>query len=346
VTALQSFWFGEGLSPYERLAMKSFLDFGHSYTLYAYRKFDVPKGVELRDAAEILPESRVFVYKREPGRGSVAAFSNLFRYRLLREAGGWWVDADVICLAEKIPEPDVFLGWEEDEKVGSAILRFPARHPLPAALYRAADAAGDDVAWGEVGPHLVTRLVHEVGLEASVLPRERSFPIRARNALDLLVPSLEEKVARQVRGAPMLHYWNEILRRAVVFKWMAPPPESFMGHLFRRHGIEPGQRAYGADEIERLRANFAVRLNPPFRDKMEALRKALAAGEDSRAELSNELRVLREDHERLSHRLALAQRSTWHGLLSRLTTPVEPRGAFGIGRAIPQTRAAKRNHPG
>ena len=42
--------------PMEKpLAMKSFVAFGHRYILYAYRKFDVPAGVELRDANEILP---------------------------------------------------------------------------------------------------------------------------------------------------------------------------------------------------------------------------------------------------------------------------------------------------
>ena len=33
-----------------------------------------------------------------PDSGSLAAFSNLFRYKLLLERGGWWVDTDVICL--------------------------------------------------------------------------------------------------------------------------------------------------------------------------------------------------------------------------------------------------------
>jgi len=110
----QSFWFGETISPYQRLAMKSFIDHGHEYVLYAYDKFDVPRGVELRDAHEILPRSRVFFYGEGAGvgRGSVSAFSNLFRYRLLHERGDWWVDADVVCLSDSVPLDDVFMGWE------------------------------------------------------------------------------------------------------------------------------------------------------------------------------------------------------------------------------------------
>ena len=202
--------------------MTSFIDFGHAYTLYAYQKFDVPKGVELRDASEILPRSRVFVYRHGPGRGSVSAFSNLFRYRLLQQLGGWWVDADVICLAERVIEPDIFLGWEADGKVGSAILRFPARHPLVTALYETAEAAGEDVAWGEIGPKLITENVIRAHLEDQVLPRKRSFPIRARDALDLLLPAMSEAVAEKVQHARLLHYWNEVFRRAVVFKGWLP----------------------------------------------------------------------------------------------------------------------------
>src|SRR6185369_12125094 len=130
VQRFQSFWFGENITQYQRLAMKSFVDFGHRYILYAYRKFGVPAGVELRDAAELLPEPRVFFYgdKAGVGRGSVAGFSNLFRYHLLRRLGGWWVDADVVCLSGTVPSDEIFLGWECENLIGNAILRFPKEH--------------------------------------------------------------------------------------------------------------------------------------------------------------------------------------------------------------------------
>src|SRR4029079_12850745 len=58
----QSLWHGDNLPPYQRLAMKSFVDCGHDYHLFSYRKFDVPAGVRWRDANEVLPEERVFFY--------------------------------------------------------------------------------------------------------------------------------------------------------------------------------------------------------------------------------------------------------------------------------------------
>src|SRR5436309_1671397 len=122
----QSFWFGEYLPPYQLLAMKSFVDFGHEYVLYSYRKFDVPAGVELRDGNEILPEACVFFYgeRAEVGRGSISAFSNVFRYHLLHQMGGWWVDADVVCLSEIVPSSEIFMGWEYEDLIGTAILKF------------------------------------------------------------------------------------------------------------------------------------------------------------------------------------------------------------------------------
>jgi hypothetical protein len=93
VQRFQSFWFGENITQYQRLAMKSFVDFGHRYILYAYRKFDVPAGVELRDAAELLPEARVFFYgdKAGVGRGSVSGSATSSGTTCCTgwEAGGW-----------------------------------------------------------------------------------------------------------------------------------------------------------------------------------------------------------------------------------------------------------------
>ena len=107
---------------------------------------------------------------------------------------------------------------------------------------------------------------------------------------------------------PLLHVWNEILRRAVVFKWMAPPPGSYFASLFERHGVTPGPQAYSSDEIERLNANFLALLNPPLRNKNLALRKALAAERDKSGALAEALRVGREERERLSEELAMSRK--------------------------------------
>ena len=43
-----------------------------------------------------------FIYKN----GSVSAFSNLFRFTLLYKKGGYWIDADLLCVKPiKLKEP-------------------------------------------------------------------------------------------------------------------------------------------------------------------------------------------------------------------------------------------------
>src|SRR5215213_329764 len=93
---LQTLWIGPRLSAMEQLSIQSFLRHGHELHLYTYGDVEgVPRGTVLRDANEILPRERIFVYRDFP---SVSGFSNFFRYKLLLERGGWWVDADMVCV--------------------------------------------------------------------------------------------------------------------------------------------------------------------------------------------------------------------------------------------------------
>ena len=76
----QSLWIGP-ISPYESMCMRSFIDQGHDFDLYTYNgtgECQVPAGVRLRDASEILSENEYFTYQTGPGKGSHSAFSNLF----------------------------------------------------------------------------------------------------------------------------------------------------------------------------------------------------------------------------------------------------------------------------
>ena len=56
MSCFQTFWHGSELPRHVKLCMMSFVARGHRYKLYAYHKHDVPSGVDLVDAATILPE--------------------------------------------------------------------------------------------------------------------------------------------------------------------------------------------------------------------------------------------------------------------------------------------------
>ena len=100
---------------------------GHEFELYAYEELrGLPEGCTLRDAGAIQPREQVFRYRDGHGKGSPAGFANLFRYKLLAEKGGWWVDTDVLCLASDLPEAEVVFAPEEPGRYNVAIMKFPA----------------------------------------------------------------------------------------------------------------------------------------------------------------------------------------------------------------------------
>jgi hypothetical protein len=230
----QAFWFGQ-LTACERLCIKSFLDNGHRYILYSYdRDVDVPAGTEIADAGQIYPRDRVFFY----ANGSVSAFSNMFRWRLLYEKGGWWVDTDVVCLSPLLPQPAVFFAWEDEQRIGSAILKFPAGHPVVGACLDRSERLGSKlVRWGETGPAALTEYVLAATLQGKAAPTKRVYPLHYREALDALAPQLGQELIGRLHGADFYHIWHEIIRRHAAPK-QAPPPGSLLWQLFHRHGVE------------------------------------------------------------------------------------------------------------
>ena len=97
-------WIGDTLSALELLTIYSFLQHGHEFHLWVYEniKPPIPKGVLIKDGNEILDRKFVFSYEKGDshglGKGSFAGFSDVFRYKLLHEKGGWWADMDITCL--------------------------------------------------------------------------------------------------------------------------------------------------------------------------------------------------------------------------------------------------------
>jgi hypothetical protein len=96
---IQGLWIGSRLSRFEYNSIKSYLVAGYEYHLYTYDKVDnIPENVIIKDGNEILDKKEIFYYE-----GSIAPFSDLFRYKLLYERGGVWTDCDIICM-KQIPE--------------------------------------------------------------------------------------------------------------------------------------------------------------------------------------------------------------------------------------------------
>ena len=124
---IQSLWIGKELSKIEQLCIASFIYHGCVFHLYTYEKVaNVPAGVVLMDANEIIPKKNIFTAHSS----SYGAFSDWFRWSLLYEKGNFWVDLDVICLREFVFSEDLVYGFEDKTLVCPAVLKFPPQHKL------------------------------------------------------------------------------------------------------------------------------------------------------------------------------------------------------------------------
>jgi len=236
---VQSLWIGNTLSQLEKLSIQSFLDHGHQYHLYAYEDVaDLPAGAVLKDANEILSASLIFQYS---DRKTYAAFSNVFRYKLLLERGGIWVDTDVIGLRPvDLADEHVFAselvkrrdGTGFDVIVSTCMIKAPIGSAVMAhALQTSRSKDWNTVRWGELGPRLLAPVVAEQGMQRFVQPPAIFCPIGPlewRRFIDPEPPAVPAE-------ACALHFLNEMWRREGQDKDAEFPASCLYERLKRRH---------------------------------------------------------------------------------------------------------------
>jgi hypothetical protein len=234
--AIQSLWIGPALSTMERLSLTSFVAAGHAVHLYTYDDVDgVPEGVELWDANEILPRERIFRYFEHD---TVSGFSNFFRYKLLLERGGWWVDTDVVCLKPFAFKRDHVFASEISKDapvVTSCVIRAPAGSPAMQRAWETCDASDpESLRWGQTGPRLCGEVVREFALDDCVQPPRTFCPIPYHHWRDVLDPA----VRPDIDGAHAIHLWNELWRRENASKDAKYDSRCLYALLARLFGLE------------------------------------------------------------------------------------------------------------
>ena len=243
-------WIGPSLGDFERACLISALRHGHRVALYCYAPpAHVPQGVELRDAADILPESTVIRHRES---GSPALFSNLFRYELQRRALGTWIDCDAYMLGPLDDSAPYLMGWQDGAVINSGVLRLPADSPILTPLinlfaqrdvppwlpFKARAAARwrlltrgrsgvEHMPWGTAGPHALTAAAKAHGLERHALPVDILYPVHWSRADWIYRPDL---TLDSVVGpdAVSLHLWAKCL---APLRGRDPPLGSFAERL-------------------------------------------------------------------------------------------------------------------
>jgi hypothetical protein len=218
---IQMLWVEGELSSLERLSMVSFMRCGHPVHLYVYGHVGaVPEGVTVLDGRTILPEERICRYgpAAGPGKGSLALFSNLFRYALLERHGGIWSDCDMVCLKplEDVIATDYVIATEYRDRgrqvllANACLLKAPARSPFIAECKAIAMSADTEMSgWGELGPSLMTRMMRKHALEHLSVSPWRFSPLGWWQIRRLV----EDTVLRWPDATFAVHCFNEMWRR-------------------------------------------------------------------------------------------------------------------------------------
>lgn len=261
----QSLWIGERLGPMELLSIESFLHFGYEFHLYAYDEIDnVPEGAQLLDARRFLPDDQVQEIKSGFGKSAMAACSDVFRYQMLIENGGWWVDTDVVCIAEWNFADDHVLGQQRQDDglgVNGAILRAPAGSPLLERCIQEFEQTDPRTAqWHSTGPALLNRVVHDMGLEACLQEPNVFYPIDFWRI---------EQFFEEYEPAPNtagIHLWNAMWRKRRIDPGAPMPPNCLYEQLRRCfiRGYEPPELT--EFELRRIEKDLALANAPRPKD--------------------------------------------------------------------------------
>ena len=229
-------WIGNKLSCIELLCLNSFLKNGHEFHLWVYNKIDtpLPPGIIFEDASKIIPHDQVFYYKNTNqyghGKGSYAGFSDIFRYKLLYELGGWWSDMDVVCLRPlNLKDPYVFRTHHDFPVVGN-IMKCPAGSELMKCCFEQAltKVTADNKDWN-LPIQILNKNIEQLHLQKYIHdisnPDDWNY-IKKVLLRNIKIPS----------NWYILHLINEEWRKNHIEK-NAIPQKSFIGKAIREFGL-------------------------------------------------------------------------------------------------------------
>jgi hypothetical protein len=236
LTDINCFWFGGPLGELEQVCLLSILKQSHRVRLFYYETVsNVPSGIVLADAREILPRDE-FIFHRDSGSPALGA--NRIRSRIMKMGLGLWLDTDVILIKPIFLDDEYIFGWQSDHRINNAVLYLPPdaniteeicqfvdqKYPLPpffdpairAELERKAilgvPVEAPDLPWGVFGPDALTYFIRKNDLLGFAKPRVVFYPLHWSLAHVMFATRYDgQKVIRPSTIA--IHLWNHALRR-------------------------------------------------------------------------------------------------------------------------------------
>lgn len=226
------FWHGPELGLIHAACIRSFIRNGHSVFMHCYDcPKDLPEGVKLIDAAEIMPLSDLLTHKK---RGSITLGADRYRYRLIAAGYGLYADCDMFCI-KTIKDSPYILGRQDDRTVNCAFMKLPAQSKLSEMLIESTKDSlyvppwykkekktylsilkklkmgvhVYDLGWGTWGPLLLSHCVKDLGLQSEVSPIDRYYPVHYTQKSLLRDPELNLSNLTTPR-TEAIHLWNHL----------------------------------------------------------------------------------------------------------------------------------------
>ena len=257
---LNSLWVGEELTYMERLSMQSALYHGHRFRLYSYdpdKLGCVPAGVEVCDAAEVMPREKLISYAG--CKNGVALGANLWRYHMLSKGLGYWCDLDLVLVKPLNFSQPYVLGWEYEGWINNAVMFAPADSQFVEDLFaltrpnvrppwfgprrsvefywkrlRAGYLRLEDMPWGTYAAGLVTHVVKKRRLQRFVADPRVFYPLRWSEARLVYEDAdlVNNKLDVHTRA---VHLWHSRLCDLIA---SPPPPGSWMAQQCERFGVQ------------------------------------------------------------------------------------------------------------
>ena len=232
------FWHGSTLGFMEYVCISSFVKHGFEVRVFSYNDLVLPDSVILMDASEILPFSDLSKYTQAGISHNLAAFSDAFRYQVIKKKGGWWFDSDVICLVDSGPFSAIIdkksikisLGYESPVLINGAVL-YIDNHIVLQKILDELESVGTEFEWGDIGPKLITRVINNLQLTHLVDPSFYYYAIY-EDYQRLYDPKCLKWCQEMVGKSFALHLWNDLMRRYKIPKNIMPPAGSFLHKIF------------------------------------------------------------------------------------------------------------------
>jgi hypothetical protein len=227
---------------------------GHKVRLFCYEKIaNVPNGIEISDAAEIMPRQDLLVHR---STGSPALGADRFRCLMMKMGLGIWLDTDVMLINPLSQTQDYIFGWEDKDLICNAVLYLPPGSPLTRELcdfvsqqypippfysdatrsdleQRAMSGRPVDVrnlVWGVYGPKALTYFIRKNDLLHFSKPSDVFYPVHWSEAHALV--SSKYDVSPSITPSTLaVHLWDSALRRPSKIR-----PENPLGKLIIEKG--------------------------------------------------------------------------------------------------------------